>query len=352
MSKSSHRIESFVFAVTATCLLTTFSSILLIIKKRNTEKKKTESLTSPNEGSYEALIGNTPLICLKKASSIVGNGKKIYVKMESLNPGGTGKDRAALSMILNAQKSGHLPPEKSGVGVVVEGTSGSTGISLASLCASKGYSCIIFMPDDQAKEKRNILECLGAEVNVVPTAAISNPKHYVNLARQKAEEINKSDPNTAAFMNQFENTANFNTHYRNTGPEILDQMNGKMVDAFVMSSGTGGTLAGVGSYLKEKNPKVKVVLVDPPGSSLYNKIKFGVAFAEEQRERLLRRHRYDTIAEGVGLDRVTSNFALGVERKVITDAIRVTDQEMVDMAHWYDFFLYFFEITTYFLNSW
>ena len=185
------------------------------------------------------------------------------------------------------------------------------------------------------------------------------------MARRKAEEINSLPSNStdsnheqirkkAVFINQFENLANYHTHYTNTGPEIWEQIqklstskeHSKLktnkdvqVDAFVMSSGTGGTIAGVGAFLKTKNPNIQVVLVDPPGSSLYNKIKYGVAFSLEQKEQCLRRHRYDTIAEGVGLDRVTRNFAKGVTENneggpIISNAIQVSDQEMVDMAHW------------------
>lgn len=165
----------------------------------------------------------------------------------------------------------------------------------------------------------------------------------MNLARRKAEQINEEQPNSAVFMNQFENIANYHTHYTHTGPEIHHQMvknqNQSIIDAFVMSSGTGGTLAGVGTFLKEVDPNIKIVLVDPPGSSLYNKVKFGVAFAPEQKEQSLRRHRYDTIAEGIGLDRVTKNFSLGVDTNVVDDAVRVSDQEAVDMAHWYVYIL-------------
>jgi cysteine synthase A len=350
---------------------------------RRAQRDKSE-LQSKN---YESLIGETPLVHLKKLSSLLGEGKNIFVKMESMNPGGTGKDRAALFMLRDAEKRGLLPPplslsgadgrdlqqreielsrngnqcdhpadedpilstihialqkSKTG-GIVVEGTSGSTGISLATLATQRGHSTIIVMPDDQSKEKQTILRCLGAVLHVVPTAAISNPNQYVNVARKIAEEINKiygKDEKTfvkAAFMNQFENEANYNAHTTTTGPEIWRQTNHK-VDAFCMSSGTGGTISGVGQYLKDRcrrrGRQCKIVLIDPPGSALLNKVKFNIAYASEQKERGLRRHRYDTIAEGIGLDRITHNFALGVDNNVLDDAIRVTDQESVDMAHW------------------
>jgi cysteine synthase len=216
-------------------------------------------------------------------------------------------------------------------GLVVEGTSGSTGIALATLCASRGHGCLLVLPDDQAAEKHTILQTAGAIVRTVPVAAISSPNHYVNVARRLAERAKRVWEVDAVFTDQFENEANYQVHYTQTGPEILQQC--PDLSAFVMSSGTGGTIAGVGRYLKEHTGKnVKVVLVDPPGSALYNKIQHGVAYATEQRERGLKRHRYDSLAEGIGLDRVTCNLALGLA--CIDSAIRVTDQEAVDMAHW------------------
>ncbi|KAL3938184.1 MAG: hypothetical protein SGBAC_006850 [Bacillariaceae sp.] len=310
--------------------------------------------------------------------------------MESLNPGGTGKDRAAINMIRSAERDNLLPqpntdgdlflltitkeapeaPEaQSDVdattsssdsqqskqnkqnqsqsasleamivqamaksrtgGLVVEGTSGSTGIALATLCAARGHACLVILPDDQAQEKKAILQSLGAIVYQVPTASISNPNHYVNIARQAAKLARKKFDIRAFFVDQFENPTNYQMHYENTGPEIWKQL--PTIDAFVMSSGTGGTIAGVGTYLKEKNSKVTIMLVDPPGSSLYNKVEHGIAYAVQQSERSIRKHRYDTLAEGIGLDRVTHNFDWGLD--AIDGAIRVSDQEAVDMAHY------------------
>jgi cysteine synthase A len=176
------------------------------------------------------------------------------------------------------------------------------------------------------------LRTLGAVVHVVPNVAISNPNHYVNIARRLAERARTVWGVAAIFTDQFENEANFRVHYEQTGPEIARDCPG--LDAFVMSSGTGGTIAGVGRYLKRRwfAKKCQIVLVDPPGSALYNKVEHGVAYASQQREREMKRHRYDTLAEGIGLDRVTHNFSLGCD--YIDSAIRVTDQEAVDMAHW------------------
>jgi cysteine synthase A len=367
-------------------------SIYHFAKSKSEKTKDQHQHQRPHDDDYESLIGRTPMIHLKKLSLLLGNGKNIFVKMESMNPGGTGKDRAALFMLRDAEEKGLLPPPLSKMisssittqtmqdhnqdknndpspntnhddeedfhttiiqsaiqrsrtgGIVVEGTSGSTGISLATLSAQRGHSTIIVMPDDQAKEKQTILRCLGAVVHVVPTAAISNPNQYVNVARKIAEDINSrkytgttsNNENIkiqAVFMNQFENEANYNAHISTTGPEIWEQTY-HAVDAFCMSSGTGGTISGVGQYLKHKRKGCKVVLIDPPGSALLNKVKYNIAYASEQKERGLKRHRYDTIAEGIGLDRVTRNFALGVDNGVIDDAFRVSDQEAVDMAHW------------------
>jgi cysteine synthase A len=196
---------------------------------------------------------------------------------------------------------------------------------------ARGHACLVVLPDDQAVKKQAILRSLGAIVYKVPTAAISNPNHYVNLARKVAKFAKQKFDIPAVFIDQFENAANYHIHYHQTGPELWNQLRG-YIDAFIMSSGTGGTIAGVGTYLKDHNPSVEIVLVIPPGSALHRQIEHGVAYAVEQRERTLRKHRYDTLAKGIGLDRVTHNFSLGLE--AMDRAIRVTDQEAVNMAHW------------------
>lgn len=267
-----------------------------------------------NDVSYMKLIGSTPMIELKKLSKRLGC--RFYVKMESMNPSGTGKDRAAKHMLLDALKSNNS------ISKVVEGTSGSTGIALASLCNAMRLKLFIVMPDDQAEEKKKLLESLGATVTIVPCCAISNKDHYVNRAKKLAEDIN------GVFMNQFENISNYQAHLEETGPEIWKQTNGR-IDAFIMSSGTGGTIAGVSRYLKSQNPNIKVYLADPPGSSLLNKVKYGVCYTHQQKESKLKKHRYDSIVEGVGLDRVTRNFDMGL----IDDGVSCDDQEILDMAH-------------------
>jgi len=287
---------------------------------RRKRKRRHEAATT-----YEELIGNTPLIELKELSRIL-SPTRIYAKLESSNPGGTPKDRASLSMLVDAEERGEL--ERGGV--VVEGTSGSTGISLAHLCRGRGYECVLFLPDGQAEEEREILVALGAKVEVVPNCGIASPLHYVNRARQRVIELRQLG-HSALFVNQFENQANWKAHYQSTGPEIWREMGGR-VDAFVMAAGTGGTIAGVGSFLKHKSPSCRVFLVDPPGSVLHNKIKYGLAYVTQQSESTVLRHRYDTLAEGIGLDRITANFSQAIH--LIDDSIKVHDQEAVDMAHW------------------
>lgn len=279
---------------------------------------------------YAALIGDTPLVELRALSRLTG--RTILAKAEYLNPGGTGKDRIALAMLEDAEARGDLP--EGGGGVVVEGTSGSTGIALAALCAARGYRCVIVMPDDQAEEKRALLRQFGAEVRVVRPAAIANPDHYVNVARRLALDLNREAGGgggvCALFTDQFETPSNKRAHVDGTGAEIWAQTKGK-VDAFVMSAGTGGTIAGVSQVLKARTGgKVRIVLADPPGSSLYNLVKHGVCWAPEQAEKRVRKHRYDSVAEGIGLDRVTWQLA----GAAIDDAVRVSDQEALHVAHY------------------
>ncbi|CAM9169872.1 unnamed protein product, partial [Hapterophycus canaliculatus] len=241
-------------------------------------------------------------------------------QVEFLNPGGTSKDRIAASMIREAEMAGKL---KQG-GTVVEGTSGSTGICLASLCRAKGYRCVIVMPDDQAAEKVRLLRTFGAEVVQVRTASIANPEHYINVAARLAKERPGH-----VFMDQFETEANLKTHLAHTGPEIWQQTGGRL-DAFVMGAGTGGCLAGVSLFLRGKKSPAKVFLVDPPGSALFNRVRYGVCYTPQMSERDVRKHRYDTIAEGIGNDHVTANFG----KALMDDAFKISDQEAVYMAHY------------------
>ena len=189
------------------------------------------------------------------------------------------------------------------------------------------------MPSDQAREKSDLLLKLGAVVERVPPAPIIDPMHFINRAHTLAAEYT-ADPNKGGkgfFADQFETEANWKAHYESTGPEIDAQCGGKL-DVFVAGAGTGGTIAGVGKYLKGKLPGIKIVLADPEGSGLYNRIKFGVMFNPKEKEGTRRRQQVDTIVEGIGINRVTANFETG--RELIDDAVKVTDEQAISMARW------------------
>jgi cysteine synthase len=252
-------------------------------------------------------IGNTPLIRLNVLSE--ETGCEILGKAEFMNPGGSVKDRAALAIIDDAERSGRLKPG----GTVVEGTAGNTGIGLAHVCNARGYRCVIVMPDNQSNEKFQMIETLGAEVLRVKTVPYSDPNHYQKIAGRLAQEL----PD-AIWSNQFDNTANRDTHERTTGPEIWEQTDGR-VDAFITATGTGGTLGGVSRFLKRQNPKVLVALADPQGSSLYNWLRHGELKATGP----------SSITEGIGIGRVTANL----EGSPINDALHVTDVECVRMVY-------------------
>jgi cysteine synthase len=280
----------------------------------------------------ESTIGDTPLFKIKSLSS--ATGCEILAKAEFLNGAGNSpKDRVALSIIKAAEEGGLLTPFSGDK--IYEGTVGSTGISLAAICRARGYTAHIVIPDDQAKEKSDLLLRLGAEVERVRPAPIVDQNQFVNLARRRAEE-HTNNPNRKGrgiFADQFENEANWRAHYEGTGPEIYKQTGGKL-DAFVAGAGTGGTISGVALFLKQKEtlPDLKVVLADPQGSGLYNRIKYGVMFAPTEKEGTRRRHQVDTIVEGIGINRVTQNFEAG--RALIDDAIRVADAQAIAMARW------------------
>ncbi|KAI5921109.1 pyridoxal-phosphate dependent enzyme [Camillea tinctor] len=278
-------------------------------------------------------IGNTPLI--KIGSLSAATGRTILAKAEFLNGAGNSpKDRVALSMIDAAEEAGLLVPGRGDT--IYEGTVGSTGISLAALARARGYLAHICMPDDQSAEKSALLHHLGAVVERVPVAPITSPSHFVNLARRRAAEHTASerDASRGFFADQFESPANYAAHLRTTGPEIYRQAGGR-VDAFVAGAGTGGTVAGVARYLKEESglgDAVKVVLADPQGSGLYNRVRHGVMYSSTEREGTRRRQQVDTIVEGIGINRITENFEAG--RDLIDDAVRVSDEQACRMARW------------------
>ncbi|NUA32180.1 cysteine synthase A [Cupriavidus basilensis] len=257
---------------------------------------------------FVGTIGHTPLIRLAGLSE--ETGCEILGKAEFLNPGGSVKDRAALYIIRDAERRGALKPG----GTVVEGTAGNTGIGLAHLCATRGYRCIVVIPDTQSPEKMDRLRLLGAEVRPVPAAPYADPNNYQKVAGRLAEETEN-----AIWANQFDNLANRQAHYETTGPEIWHDTAGK-VDAFVCATGTGGTLAGVARFLKEKerNPPVRIVLADPHGSGLYHFVKHREVKAKG-----------NSITEGIGSSRVTANLA----DTPIDDAVRIDDQTCVDMVY-------------------
>ena len=250
-------------------------------------------------------IGNTPLIKLKAASEITGCN--IYGKAEYLNPGGSVKDRAALALLKDAEEKKLI----SKGGTIVEGTAGNTGIGLCLLGNSLGYKTIIVMNDNQTQEKKDTLRNIGADLRLVPSKPYKDDGNYVKVAGRLAEEIKASNNKGVVWANQFDNVANSKGHYETTGPEIWEQTNGK-VDGFVCSSGTGGTIGGVSSYLKEKNKNIKIYLSDPRGSALYNYIQNGELKSEG-----------GSIAEGIGSSRVTKNFATAT----IDGAFSIDDKE-------------------------
>ncbi len=250
-------------------------------------------------------VGNTPLLRLGTLSQRTGN--EVLGKAEFMNPGGSIKDRAAKGMIRDAEAKGLLKPG----GTIVEGTAGNTGIGLALLGRERGYRVVVTMPDNQAREKYEYLEAMGADVRKVPVVPFANENHFFHAARKLAET------NGWFWANQFENTANGDFHYETTGPEIWEQCEGK-VDVLVASCGTAGTLSGTSRFLKEKNPKLEVILVDPYGSGLYSQVKEGQLASTG-----------GSITEGIGIMRLTANF----KRAVVDDAVRVTDQEMIEMLY-------------------
>ncbi|XP_023156539.2 cysteine synthase 2 isoform X1 [Zea mays] len=330
-------------------------------------------------GLVEA-IGNTPLIRINSLSD--ATGCEILGKAEFLNPGGSVKDRVAVKIIEEALESGDLVYG----GTVTEGSAGSTAISLATVAPAYGCRCHVVIPDDAAIEKSQIIEALGATVERVRPVSITHRDHFVNIARRRALEANKlaaaqressekqtnglthvdsemlddklavmqresnkmqnggpahvntefshcgkcdvnSDSKGGFFADQFENLANYRAHYECTGPEIWKQTKGNL-HAFVAAAGTGGTIAGVSRYLKEKNRSIKCFLMDPPGSGLFNKVTRGVMYTKEEAEGKRLKNPFDTITEGIGINRVTKNFMMAE----LDGAYRGSDREAVEMS--------------------
>ncbi|MSO73047.1 MAG: cysteine synthase A [Rhodospirillaceae bacterium] len=257
-----------------------------------------------------AAIGNTPLIKLRKASELTGC--TILGKAEFANPGGSVKDRTAKFIIEDAEKRGALKPG----GVIVEGTAGNTGIGLAIVGNAKGYRTVIVVPETQSQEKKDLLRLLGADLREVKAVPAADPNHYVKFSHRLADELARTDPNGAIWANQFDNVANRNGHARETAAEIWADTGGK-IDAFVSAVGTGGTLAGVGMGLKERNRNVIIALADPLGAALYHYYAHGSLKAEGS-----------SITEGIGQGRITANL----EGAVIDDQFQIPDTEALPIV--------------------
>lgn len=254
-------------------------------------------------GNILETIGNTPLVKLNRLTA--GVKGTILAKVETTNPGNSVKDRMAVKMIEDAEKSGLLKPG----GTVIEGTSGNTGMGLALACIIKGYKLICVLNDKQSKEKMDILRAVGAEVVVCPTAVEpTDPRSYYSVSRRLAQEI----PNSW-YVNQYDNLSNRQAHYEQTGPEIWEQTEGKITH-FVVGVGTGGTISGVGKYLKEKNPNIKIWGIDTYGS-VFKKYKETGIFDENE--------IYPYITEGIGEDILPAN----VDFDVIDLFEKVTDKD-------------------------
>ena len=252
------------------------------------------------------LIGNTPLVKLNKLTR--GLDALVLAKIESLNPGGSVKDRIGISMIDAAERDGRLKPG----GTVVEATSGNTGIGLALTCAVRGYKAVFVMTDKCSVEKVRYLKALGSDVVVVPVAAKpDSPDHYVNTARRIAKET----PNSL-FVFQYGNPANPEAHYLTTGPELWEQTEGRITH-FVSGIGTGGTISGAGRFLKEKNPKIRIIGADPYGS---------VFKMYKETGKLMQATPY--LVEGIGQELIPEN----VHMKYIDEIINVTDRDSFQFA--------------------
>ncbi|MEE9314191.1 MAG: cysteine synthase A [Rhizobiaceae bacterium] len=254
-------------------------------------------------------IGNTPLIRLNKVSE--ETGCEILGKAEFMNPGQSVKDRAALSIIRAAEKAGDIRPG----GIIVEGTAGNTGIGLAMVGNALGYRSVIVIPETQSQEKKDAIKAFGAELIEVPAAPYSNPNNFVRLSGRLAEQLTKTHPEGAIWANQFDNTANRQAHIDTTGPEVWEQTGGN-IDGFICAVGSGGTLAGMATALRERKSDIKIGLADPGGAALYNYYANGELKAEGT-----------SIAEGIGQVRITENLK-GLE---VDFPYTITDNEALPL---------------------
>jgi cysteine synthase A len=251
----------------------------------------------PNHPDVIAAIGNTPLIRLNRVSD--ATGCEIWGKAEFLNPGQSVKDRAALWIIRDAERRGQLRPG----GTIVEGTAGNTGIGLTMVANALGYKSVIVIPETQSQEKKDALTLLGAELIQVPAKPYKNPNNYIRISGRLAEKLARELPNGAVWANQFDNVANRQAHIESTGPEIWEQTDGK-VDGFICAVGSGGTLAGVATALRARNPNIQIGLADPEGAALFEYYTHGELKSSG-----------NSITEGIGQGRITANLqGLEVDR--------------------------------------
>jgi len=254
---------------------------------------------------FAETVGNTPLIRLREVSE--ETGCEILGKAEFLNPGSSVKDRAALFIIKDAEERGALEPG----GLIVEGTAGNTGIGLALCGNARGYRTLIVIPETQSQEKKDMLRLCGVELKEVPAVPYKDSNNYVHVAERLAQEMAKTEANGVLYANQWDNTANRRAHLEGTGPEIWQQTDGKL-DGFICSIGTGGTVAGVSMFLKEKNPDVQIAIADPLGASMFSYYSTGELKGEG-----------DSIAEGIGQGRITGNL----EGAVVDMPFQIPDAE-------------------------
>jgi cysteine synthase len=258
-----------------------------------------------------AAIGNTPLIRLRRASE--ETGCTILGKAEFMNPGQSVKDRAGRQIILEAEKRGELQPG----GLVVEATAGNTGIGIAVVANARGYRTLIVIPETQSQEKKDTLRLCGAELVEVPAVPFANPNNYQHVGRRMADALRKTEANGVLFADQWNNLDNRKAHYVSTGPEIWEETGGK-VDGFVCAIGTGGTIAGVSSYLREKKRDIVIAVADPRGAAMYDLFTRGEAKASEG----------GSITEGIGLGRVTPIIA----DITVDKAYLIPDEEAVPIV--------------------
>lgn len=264
----------------------------------------------PQDSTATAVIGNTPLVKLRRASE--ETGCTILGKCEYANPGGSVKDRPALEIVLDAERRGLIEPG----GLIVEGTAGNTGIGLAVVGNARGYRTLIVIPETQSAEKMDALRLMGAELEPVPAAPYSSDNNYQKVARRRAEELARSDPHGAIWANQFDNTANRDAHIKTTAREIWEQTDGR-VDGFVAAVGTGGTLAGVAEGLKGRRKDIAIACADPMGANMFRWFTAGVLDGEGS-----------SISEGIGQSRVTANL----ENAQVDTAWRIADSEALPIV--------------------